>query len=71
MQTSINTWKVNPATNFEWSEIYYDHVPCEQPFMRKRVVGDWRNHFTPEQNFKFDAIYAERLWTGLWFQIPD
>lgn len=39
VQTSINTWKFNPATNFEWSAIY-DHVPCEQAFMWKGVVGD-------------------------------
>ena len=28
---------------------------------RKGVVGDWRGHFTPDQNVKFDAVYAEKM----------
>jgi len=26
-----------------------------QLFFSEGVVGDWRGHFTPEQNVKFDA----------------
>ena len=29
--------------------------------LRKGIVGDWRNHFTTEQNAEFDAIYAEMM----------
>jgi len=32
-----------------------------QLFFRKGVVGDWRGHFTPDQNVKFDAVYAEKM----------
>ncbi|XP_066303551.1 sulfotransferase 1B1-like [Branchiostoma lanceolatum] len=36
---------------------------------RKGVVGDWKNHFTPEQSRAFDAIYRERLeGSGLEFE---
>ena len=35
-------------------------------FIRKGVVGDWRNHFTAEQSAKMDALVAEKTaGTGL------
>ena len=35
-------------------------------FLRKGVVGDWRNHFTAEQSAKMDALVAEKTaGTGL------
>ncbi|KAM4834009.1 sulfotransferase 2B1-like [Thomomys bottae] len=30
-------------------------------FLRKGVVGDWREHFTPEQNEKFNAVYQTKM----------
>ena len=35
--------------------------PDAPGFFRKGVVGDWRSHFTPEQNAEFDAVYAEKM----------
>ncbi|WP_420640587.1 sulfotransferase domain-containing protein [Candidatus Leptofilum sp.] len=47
----------NPQTNFSW-------VPSkegEASHFRKGVVGDWRNHFSPEQNEAFDTLFTERM----------
>ena len=52
--------KVDHATKLEWPEVY-TQTPGEHPFMCKGVVGEWRNHFTPQQNTKFNAIYAEKI----------
>ena len=65
MQSDFKHMKENPSTNYSW-EI---QLPNEAPFMRKGVVGDWKNYFTPEQSAQFDAIYAERMkGTGLDFK---
>ena len=41
-------------------------------FMRKGKVGDWKNHFTPEQNEEYDRIIAEKLGgTGLVFDYGE
>uniref|UniRef100_G1U4V2 Sulfotransferase n=1 Tax=Oryctolagus cuniculus TaxID=9986 RepID=G1U4V2_RABIT len=35
--------------------------PARSPFLRKGVVGDWQEHFTPEQNEKFNAVYQAKM----------
>lgn len=37
-------------------------------FLRKGVVGDWKNYFSDEQSAKFDAEYAKRM-TGSGLEI--
>ncbi|XP_036395090.1 sulfotransferase family 2, cytosolic sulfotransferase 3 isoform X2 [Megalops cyprinoides] len=45
----------------------YSLVPQEimdsskSPFLRKGIVGDWRNHFSPEQEARFSAIVREEM----------
>lgn len=33
-------------------------LPCPLP---TGVVGDWQEHFTPEQNAKFNAVYQAQM----------
>ena len=65
-QADFDSMQRNPLANYQWSpKIKASSVP----FMRKGVVGDWKNYFTPEQSAQFDAIYAERMkGTGLHFE---
>jgi hypothetical protein len=30
-------------------------------FLRKGVVGDWRNHFTAEQDVRFKAVWEQKM----------
>ena len=43
--------------------------PEESSFLRKGMVGDWKNYFTPEQEARLDAVYEKRMkGTGLDFE---
>ena len=33
----------------------------ENQFIRKGIVGDWRNHFTADQSARMDKLVAEKI----------
>ena len=49
--------KTNPAANLSWSHEY--HKAGSAPFMRKGVIGDWKNHFSAEQSVKIDELVSQ------------
>ncbi|XP_070549801.1 sulfotransferase 1B1-like [Ptychodera flava] len=48
---SFRKMKENKAVNFDQS----------RSFIRKGVIGDWRNNFTVAQNKEFEKMYQERM----------
>lgn len=64
--TSFAEMKKDNTANYAWQEMFRDEKT--PPFLRKGVVGDWKNFLSPEQSAEMDAICAERLeGTGLVF----
>ncbi|XP_069100143.1 sulfotransferase 1 family member D1-like isoform X2 [Pleurodeles waltl] len=60
--TSFEQMKTNPKTNYDSVlPIIVDNNIA--PFMRKGIVGDWKNNFTVAQNEKFDREF-KRLMSG-------
>ena len=65
--SSFESMKSNPAANHSWSA--HLRNPDEPAFLRKGMVGDWKNHFSAEQSAEFDTLYAERMkCSGLEFE---
>ena len=55
-QCGFQSMQKNPQANYSWEDP--NHTV---PFMRKGVVGDWKNHFSDKDSAQFDAIYAEKM----------
>ena len=52
--------KNNLIPNYEWMTTERKH-PEGTPFIRKSVVGGWKNMFTPELSGQFDAFFSHKL----------
>ena len=61
-KSSFSAMKENPTTNYEWLPKEIMH-PEKKPFIRKGVVGGWKDHFTPEQSEKIDSLYCKKFKT--------
>ena len=59
-KSSFSSMKNNPTTNYEWIPTEFKH-PEATPFMRKGVVGGWKDMFTPELSGQFDAFFTHKF----------
>ncbi|GMT11297.1 hypothetical protein PFISCL1PPCAC_2594, partial [Pristionchus fissidentatus] len=55
---SFDSMKNNKMVNKEDDDLFNDKVST---FLRKGIVGDWKNHFTVAQNEQFDELYKEKM----------
>ena len=55
-QCGFESMKSNPLVNYSWESAHE-----AKPFMRKGMVGDWKNLFTDDQSALFDTTYTERM----------
>ncbi len=63
---SFQKMKSDPLLTTGWP--VQNRVDGEEPFFRKGIIGDWRNHFNTEQCRRFDEIYERKMKdTGLNF----
>ena len=69
-QTTFGKMKETPSANQSWMNEYVKDKSFK--FMRKGVIGDWRNYFTDELSAKMDTLIAEKLGnTGIVFDYGD
>ena len=69
-KSSFSSMSENPTTNFRWEVgVKFSH---EGAFMRKGVVGDWKNYFSSMQSNELDRLYEEKIrGNGLEFDFGD
>jgi hypothetical protein len=66
-QSGFQAMRGNPATNLSWAARHN-----QVSFIRKGIVGDWKNYFTEDQNKRFDVEYTKRMrGSGLEFEFGD
>ena len=69
-QTTFEKMKENPSANQSWMNEYVKDKSFK--FMRKGVIGDWRNYFTDELSARMDTLIAEKVGsTGIVFDYGD
>lgn len=58
---SFSQMKDNKSVNREDIPLKDCFQTSQKKFMRKGIIGDWKNHFTPEQSEAFDQVYREKM----------
>ena len=57
-KTSFDKMRRNDKANYSWST---DRDPQAPPFLRKGIVGDWKNQFSMEDSERLEKICHDRL----------
>ncbi|XP_053308572.1 sulfotransferase 2B1-like [Spea bombifrons] len=58
--SSFQVMKENKMSNYSiMPQNFMDHT--KGTFMRKGVIGDWKNHFTVAQSEYFDSVYEKKM----------
>ncbi|KAH0626569.1 hypothetical protein JD844_001631 [Phrynosoma platyrhinos] len=66
--TAFESMKANPMANYSTLPAFIMDQGVS-PFMRKGMVGDWKEHFTVAQSEQMDDIFAQKLQSsGLTFR---
>ena len=66
-QCTFDSMRANPLADPD-GYLQCDVKENTTPFLRKGIIGDWRNHFTDEQSSRLDDEYIKRMrGTGLEF----
>ena len=60
-KTSFQNMKTDMTANHKWLEEKLLMPGSEGSYIRKGVVGDWKNHFTAEQNEQFQQMHEEKI----------
>ena len=58
--SSFEYMRDNPATNFSKDSLFARKDGCV-PFIRKGLVGDWKNMFTSSQSQRMEEKYKSRM----------
>ena len=60
-KTSFQNMKTDQTANHRWLEEKLLMPGSEGSYIRKGVIGDWKNHFTVEQNEQFEKMYLDKM----------
>ena len=60
-KSSFASMKKDASANYNWMAGPDKALPAKDQFIRKGEIGSWIEHFSEEQNRRFDEIYAERM----------
>lgn len=58
-KSTFSSMKDNPGANYSWDT--HRRAPGAAPFMRKGIVGNWKEYFSSEQSKQCDELYVKKL----------
>lgn len=71
-KSAFSNMRKDATANHRWLEEKLLRPGLEGSYVRKGIVGDWRNHFTAEQDRLFHQMYAEKTGgSGLEFDFGE